>query len=251
MYAAQQHGAVFRFNATVTGVTRSQGQVTGVVLENGDAIAAAIVVNVAGPWSRTVNEMAAVLDDFNPSTRPLEQEVISLPAPPGFGPNEGLCVTDADFGTYFRTSGSGLLVGGMEAPCDELRWLDRPEDVRTSVSLPTWETQSYRLARRIPTAQVPHRPTGIVGVYDVTDDWIPIYDRTNLAGYYVAIGTSGHGFKQAPFVGSLMAALITACEAGHPHDEQAVVVPAPWSGHSVDLGHFSRLRKVSSQSAMN
>ena len=29
-------------------------------------------------------------------------------------------------------------------------------------------------------------------MYDVSDDWIPIYDRTDLDGFYVAIGTSGN-----------------------------------------------------------
>src|ERR1700712_3968143 len=58
MHAAQQHGAVFRFSSTVTEVTRSAGHVTGVVLEGGEVIEAAVVVNVAGPWSRAINEMA-------------------------------------------------------------------------------------------------------------------------------------------------------------------------------------------------
>jgi len=30
---------------------------------------------------------------------------------------------------------------------------------------------------------------------DVSDDWIPIYDKSDLKGYYQAIGTSGNQFR--------------------------------------------------------
>jgi len=33
---------------------------------------------------------------------------------------------------------------------------------------------------------------GATMLYDVADDWIPIYDRTDLDGFYVAIGSSGN-----------------------------------------------------------
>ena len=48
-----------------------------------------------------------------------------------------------------------------------------------------------RLSRRLPSVGVPHERKGVVDLYDVSDDWIPIYDRTDLDGFYVAIGTSG------------------------------------------------------------
>ena len=43
----------------------------------------------------------------------------------------------------------------------------------------------------------------MVGVYDVADDWSAIYDRTDAPGFYVAIGTSGNSFKNAPVSGRL------------------------------------------------
>jgi sarcosine oxidase subunit beta len=86
------------------------------------------------------------------------------------------------------------------------------------------------------------RPSGIAGVYDVTDDWIPVYDCTSLGGYYVAIGTSGNQFKNAPVIGQLMTALITECEAGRDHDADPVIWRAPHTALDVDLSHYSRLR---------
>jgi sarcosine oxidase subunit beta len=92
--------------------------------------------------------------------------------------------------------------------------------------------------------QVPSQKSGIVSAYDITDDWIPIYDRTNLDGYYVAIGTSGHQFKAAPFVGVAMAELVDAVTSGHDHDNDPLVVRGEYTGVDLELGFFSRHREV-------
>ena len=251
-HAAQQNGAEFLYRREVADIITDGARITGVALTGGEYISAPIVVNAAGPWSAKINKMAGALADFNPTTRPMEQEVISVPAPPGFRLGDGgTCVTDPDFATYFRVhAGNTIIVGAMEPECDELVYPDDPDNVITSVRQSTWETQSLRLARRVRNLGIPSKPSGIIGVYDLTDDWIPIYDKTSIGGYYVAIGTSGHGFKQAPFVGELMSELISSVEGGHPHDEQPLQVTGSWTGVTVDLGHFSRLRSVIPQRAM-
>ncbi|CAB4849458.1 unannotated protein [freshwater metagenome] len=251
-HAAEANGAVFRFGCEVVAVLRDGGRVSGVELAGGERVHARVVVNVAGPWSAQLNRLADVLEDFTTTTRPLEHEVVSVPAPADFRLGHGgTCVTDADFATYFRVhAGDTIIVGGLEPPCDELVFLDSPDDAATSISQKTWELQTLRLARRLPGLGIPSTPRGIIGVYDVTEDWIPIYDRTALDGYYVAIGTSGHGFKQAPFVGEIMARLIEQVEGGHDHDREPLVVKGSWTGVDVDLAHFSRLRGVVPQRGM-
>ena len=252
-HAAEANGARFRFKTTMKElVLDGDGRVCGVLLDDGTTVACDVVVNAAGPWSQSVNEAAGALGDFTVSTRPLEQEVISLPLPAGFElDGSGTCVNDPDFGTYFRPHGNTLIVGGMEPECDPLVFLDSPEDARPAVSADTWEVQSLRVARRIPEATIPDRPSGIVGVYDVTEDWIPIYDRTSIPGYYVAIGTSGHGFKQAPVVGEILRHIIEACEGGHDHDNEPLVLIGSYSGAKIELGHFSRKRTIVAQFGMS
>jgi glycine/D-amino acid oxidase-like deaminating enzyme len=105
-----------------------------------------------------------------------------------------------------------------------------------------FEAQVWRLARRLPDLAVPLRPTGLAGVYDVTPDWLPIYDRSSLDGFYLAIGTSGNQFKNAPLVGQMMLDLVDACEAGHDHDADPVTTDCHHIGRTLDLGTFSRLR---------
>ncbi|MEV7028138.1 FAD-dependent oxidoreductase, partial [Kitasatospora sp. NPDC093558] len=112
-----------------------------------------------------------------------------------------------------------------------------------------FRTQVTRAARRFPAIGVPNRPLGVAGVYDVADDWTPIYDRTALDGYYVAMGTSGNQFKNAPLVGRYLAALIDLVEAGHDHDGDPVRYRCEHTGNLVDLGSFSRRRPVLAGSA--
>ena len=123
--------------------------------------------------------------------------------------------------------------------------------MRPAPTTAVYDTQTTRLARRIPDLTVPPRPKGVVGVYDVSDDWIPIYDRTALDGFYVAIGTSGNQFKNAPVIGQLMAALVIAVDDGHDHDADPVRWHAPATGLTVSLGHYSRLRQQHAQSSQS
>ena len=78
----------------------------------------------------------------------------------------------------------------------------------------------------------------------MTEDWIPIYDRSSLPGFYLAVGTSGNQFKNASGVGHLMAELILAVEAGHDHDTDPVHVEMGFTGLELDLGFYSRHRQT-------
>ncbi|MFL5338143.1 MAG: FAD-binding oxidoreductase, partial [Geminicoccaceae bacterium] len=73
----------------------------------------------------------------------------------------------------------------------------------------------------------------------------------SLAGYYMAVGTSGNQFKNAPLAGVLMAELIGACEAGHDHDRDPVKVVGRYTGFEIDLGFFSRLREINRESSFS
>ncbi|MFG2792846.1 NAD(P)/FAD-dependent oxidoreductase [Streptomyces sp. NPDC048419] len=252
MSAAVRHGAAFRFRTAVTGIT-ARDRVTGVDLADGTRLSAPVMINAAGPHSGAVNELAGVGADFAVSTRPLRQEVHEVRAPDGLGRDGGgLLVADPDLGTYFRTTPSGgLLVGGTEPECDPLQWLDDPDDYHLHPTKAIYDAQLYRAARRVPSLTVPHTPRGIAGVYDVSDDWIPIYDKTSLPGFYVAIGTSGNQFKNAPVVGLFLTAIIDACENGRDHDSVPVRPRLPRTGHEVDLSHYSRRRRINSDSSFS
>ena len=261
MVAAQRLGAGFRFRTAVAGIRTAGGRVTGVDLADGSHVDAPVVVNAAGPFSSRLNALAGVLDDFTISTRPLRVEVHQFTAPPGYGaglvpqadPDAlpiGPLLADLDTGHYSRGTLTGeIIVGGVEPACDPMHWVDDPDQVSPALSQQVYRAQSYRAARRMPDLTVPNTPRGIVGVYDVTDDWIPIYDRTALPGFYVAIGTSGNQFKNAPLVGVFLTEIITACENGRDHDVTPVTVTLPRTGNRVDLSTYRRTRPITASSS--
>ena len=248
--AAEAVGGRFLLRRQVTGIRRN-GRVLGVTLENGDQLDAPIVVNVAGPHSAQVNRMAGVEQAMKIRTRPMRHEVHVVPGPPGIDlAADGFHTADGDQGIYFRPeTGGTLLVGSEDPDCDPREWVENPDHFDRAVTRAHWETQVYRLARRIPGLQVPSRMAGVADLYDVSDDWIPVYDASDLPGYYMAVGTSGNQFKNAPVAGHVMAELITACESGRSHDTDPLQVVLPYTGHSLDMGFFSRNREVNTASS--
>jgi glycine/D-amino acid oxidase-like deaminating enzyme len=254
IFAAQRLGALSMFNAVVSDFIRVNGRVAGVRLENGTVIHAPVVVNAAGPWSTQLNRLAGVGADFSIGVRPMRQEVHYLPAPIGYNVagQLGPSLADMDLGTYMRPGpGDMIYVGGTEPECDPLDWIDNPDDANPAVTATTYANQATRAARRLSTLRVPTSPKGVAGVYDVAEDWTPIYDRTELAGFYVAMGTSGNQFKNAPLVGLFLATLIERVEAGHDHDGYPVRYVGEHTGNVINLGAFSRKRPFNASSAGN
>lgn len=249
--AAAHRGARFAYRRRVTAISRA-GQVWRVTIDGAEPVEAPILVNAAGPWSSMVNKMVAATADFTIGVAPMRQEVHHVPAPaPLREPGATLpVISDVDLGIYLRPdSGGNMLVGGTEPECDPLAWVDDPDAVDMHPTMELFEAQVTRAARRFPDLAVPNRPKGIVGVYDVAQDWTPIYDKTALPGFYVAIGTSGNQFKNAPVIGSLMDRIIDAVENGHDHDLDPVHYLCSRTGLHVNLGAFSRKRQVNAESS--
>ncbi|MFJ4584993.1 NAD(P)/FAD-dependent oxidoreductase [Streptomyces echinatus] len=258
--AAARLGVRFLFRRAVVGVLRGEDRVAGVRLADGTAITAPVVVNAAGPWSGGFNRTAGVGAEFTVGVRPLRQEVHQVAAPPrhgagtasgpsGSGTMSGPIVADVDLGTYVRPSGGHFLIGSTLPACDPREWLDDPDGCNPHPTPARFETQVTRAARRFPLLGVPNRPSGIAGVYDAADDWSPIYDRTDLPGFYVAMGTSGNQFKNAPLAGRFLATLVDRVEAGHDHDRDPLRYTGEHTGVVVDLGAFSRRRSLAEGAA--
>ncbi|MCP4693236.1 MAG: FAD-binding oxidoreductase [Desulfobacterales bacterium] len=244
--AAESKGGAFLFNEEVVEIRRDDHRVIGVTLESGKTIDAAVVVNAAGPHSAVINRMAGVEKQMNIKTRALRHEVHFAPSPDGFSyEKDGLVVGDADLGGYHRPeTGNLILVGSEDPSCDEREWIDNPDHFNQEPTLAQYQAQTYRLAKRAPGLRIPNIPKGIADLYDVSDDWIPIYDRSSLDGFYLAIGTSGNQYKNGPVIGLLLAEIIDACENGHDHDRNPVEVNLRNIDFRLNTGFFSRNRDI-------
>lgn len=244
-HAARVHDAQFRFHQEVTAIERGDhGRVRGVRVADGSLLEAPVVVNVGGPHSATINRLAGVAEGMRIRHRPLRQEVFSVAAPEGLRLEDGFpAVADLDIGQYFRPQiGGTWLLGSTEPGCDALHWIDDPDDYDPYPTVEQFEVSMMRAARRVPEFGVPHRPVGLAALYDVADDWVPIYDKSDLPGFFMACATSGNQFKNAPLAGKFIAAIIDAEAAGRDHDHDPVQFTGSRTGRAINLGAFSRLR---------
>tara|TARA_Y100001960_G_scaffold268765_1_gene293889 strand:- start:3 stop:1316 length:1314 start_codon:yes stop_codon:yes gene_type:complete len=251
--AAEANGGDFIFNSEITEIRQQNGKIEGVTLKTGEQIDSPIVVNVAGPHSFVINRMADVEKDMNIKTRALRHEVHHVPSPDGYDfEKDGFHTSDGDNGIYFRPeTGNTILIGSEDPLCDPKEWISDPDNYNQQVTESQWKAQVYRCAKRIPQLKIPSRTSGVVDLYDVSDDWLPIYDKSALKGFYMAIGSSGNQFKNAPVAGHCMAELIDACENGQDHDTNPVKVKTVYTGLELNMGFYSRNREINPNSSFS
>ncbi len=213
--ACRREGVELRFRSPVTGIRFAGDAVRGVALAGGDIIDGDVVVNAAGPWCNALHAMAGV--DLGWDLVPTRIQVIRRDLPPELLPLP--FVFDAASGTYFRPEAGGtqLWAGSVRAE-DEMEAVD-PDDFAATADRAYVDGKIHGVHHRLPG--LPHRGqlSGFAGLYTVNrDDVHPIIGPTPLAGYLVANGFSGHGFKEAPMVGAMLARWITGEEADFDTD---------------------------------
>ncbi len=250
--AGEALGGEYRFKAEVVDILKQDGRVAGVKLADGSTIEAPVVINVAGPHSFCINRLAGVEDGMNIKTRALRQEVCHVPSPKGVPYQQlGTLLSDGDIGCYSRPEvGEHILIGSEDPDCDTLEYVEDPDNYNKGFT-EQWTAQAMREAQRVKDLSVPGQPQGVVDLYDCSDDWIPIYDKSDLPGFYMAIGTSGNQYKNAPVVGVLMAELIQKVEAGQDHDRNPVRFTMHYTKRECDIGFYSRLREINPDSSFS
>ncbi|GAB6143026.1 NAD(P)/FAD-dependent oxidoreductase [Desulfocicer niacini] len=262
MRAAEAKGGTFMFNTEVVEIRSENGKVAGITLKDGTKIDSPVVVNAGGPHSFKVTQMAeGVWEGCNIKTKALRHEVMHCPSPEGYDYlNDGYHMSDGDIGCYVRPEvGNMFLIGSEDPDCDPQEWVDPDEFYAgkgghgrdNQLTDEQWKAQCYRFGKRVPELKVPNQPKGVCDLYDVSDDWIPIYDKTDLGGFYLAVGTSGNQYKNAPVVGRMMAELIDACEKGLDHDNEPFQFTYHYTGRTMDVGFFSRKRDINYNSSFS
>ena len=249
--AAKRHGAEFRYRTAVASILQSGGKVQGVTLADGTTIHAPKVINVAGPHSAVINGMAGVLDDMRIKTRALRHEVAHIPAPAGMRAAGHRIFSDSDAGCYFRPEGADhVLIGSEDPPCDPREWVENPDEFHHDFT-DFFTTMLMRAAQRFPDINVNAAGRGVIDLYDVSDDWIPIYDRAALEGYFMAIGSSGNQFKNAPVAGMLMTALVQAQDSGINTDTAGLMLNLKNAQFDLDSALYSRNRAINHESSFS
>ena len=118
---------------------------------------------------------------------------------------------DISSGIYFRTQNRGQqLVVGSVLEEDEREAVADPDDFPREIDTDFEVAKLHLLHHRLPAMPYRGKVRGYCGLYTVNrNDVHPILGETAIPGFWVANGFSGHGFKLAPAIGSMMAQAIT------------------------------------------
>ncbi|MBK7320265.1 FAD-dependent oxidoreductase [Candidatus Villigracilis affinis] len=192
--AAQKMGVKAISGVEVTGITVSGGNIEEVRTSLG-GIKTRMILNAAGPWSGQVGKMAGIDIPLIPlrrqmfTTNPLKEVPADFPF-----------VIDFAKSLYFHREGEGLLVGMSNQ--DEKPGFDQNVD-------DDFEMVNLEAAiERMPLMEKASRASHWAGLYEVTPDAHPIYGKTDVNGFFLCTGFSGHGFMHGPISGKLMSEFI-------------------------------------------
>ncbi len=205
---ARALGAEVREGVGVTRVLTRGDRVRGVSTTQGE-IECPKVICAANIWSVALARAAGIELPLKAVRIPM----VSLRRPDDFGGRamrHPVCL-DAVNDVYLRPDLHGWTHAG---PLHEDMTADVDPDHYAG---PTPEEASQfqeRAALRVPALARAARRGGWAGIYDVClpDGHYILDEAPQLTGFYLAVGFSGHGFKMAPEVGRMMAALVAAGE---------------------------------------
>jgi sarcosine oxidase subunit beta len=192
--ASQKLGAKAITEIDVTGVGVTGGKITSVKTNQG-VIETPVVVDAAGPWAGVVGKMAGL--DI-PITSLRRQMFTTTPLPQL--PRDFPFVIDFAQSLYFHREGEGVLTG-MSNPGETHGFDENVDD--------NWEMVNMEAAiSRLPMLEKAGLLSHWAGLYEVTPDAHPIFGKTQVDGFYVVGGFSGHGFMHGPVSGKIMAEII-------------------------------------------
>lgn len=192
--AAQKMGVQAVTDAEVTGITVSGGEVRAVQTSLGE-VQTRTILNAAGPWAGLIGQMAGVSLPIVPLRR---QMFTTNPLPEV--PADFPFVIDFAKSLYFHREGEGLLIGMSNQ--NEKPGFDQNVDE-------DFELVNLEAAiERMPLMEKASRASHWAGLYEVTPDAHPIYGSTDVKGFTVCTGFSGHGFMHGPVSGKLMSEYI-------------------------------------------
>jgi len=197
---AKELGAEFRFKEEVEQIVVRDGKVQGVKARSG-IYSAPVVVDAAGPFSKTVCRTAGVEIPVTPDsheaaiTEPVKSFFTAMVVDLRPGPDSK--------NYYFYQNSLGQIVFCI-TPEPLMVGNDRRE---TSVFLPQVGARMVRLLPRLKNLRVRRMWRGL---YPMTPDGSPLVGwNTQVQGLLHATGMCGQGFMLGPGVGQVVARMIT------------------------------------------
>ncbi|MGE5561069.1 MAG: NAD(P)/FAD-dependent oxidoreductase [Chloroflexota bacterium] len=204
--AARRLGVDIETGVEVTGIRVAGGRIVAVETNRG-AISTGTVVNCAGPYSQLIGAMAGVkLPVYSERHQILVTEPVDRLQDP--------MVMSFSRAFYVQQSPHGSFIMGFGDP-------NEPHDAYETGH--TWEfleTVAKVITWHLPVISKLRVVRQWSGMYNLTPDRQPILGPVDdVAGYYQAIGFSGHGFMLGPVIGELLAQRILGLPLTMPIDQ--------------------------------
>jgi sarcosine oxidase subunit beta len=170
--------------------------------------AATVVVNAAGPWLSAVNELVQSSDKL-PVESERHEALITETTGPLFDP----MIVSYSPNCYFQQFHfTGQIIGCYTPE-------KRIEGIQNGCSYEFAGTFSNRVLEVVPELGNLKVVRSWPGWYTMTPDGSPIIGETNVKGFWVIGGASGHGFMLGPALGRSLAELICRGESSIGVDE--------------------------------
>ncbi|MDI6809312.1 MAG: FAD-binding oxidoreductase [Candidatus Eisenbacteria bacterium] len=109
-------------------------------------------------------------------------------------------VVDFHTGLYMRKESGGIVMGMVDK--------DEPSSTNTIVDWDYMLKMVECAVARVPVLEKAKVMRGWAGLYDITPDSHAILGKTEVNGFYLAAGFSGHGFMHAPAVGKVISEIV-------------------------------------------
>ncbi len=192
--SAKKQGATLIQDCEVTGIQVSGGKVNGVTTTKG-GFSAPIIINAAGNWGAQIGKMVGL--DIPMVT--WTHDVAFLVRPKGLRPFPAFI--DDSIEMYGRPEGSSLVLAAMEE--DSFR--NEAPGAESQKTAPEFiERLIEKICQRIPKMEESGVHSIHVGRDGLPPDQRAIFGPAGPAGFYLACGLSGTGFKTSPIAGRAM-----------------------------------------------
>jgi sarcosine oxidase subunit beta len=192
--AAQRKGVEFYTYTKAEDIITENGKVKKVITDQGE-IETNKVVNAAGGFSKEVSRMAGI---EIPTKSERHEILVTEQVNPILKP----MVMSFSYNIYCQQTPDGSFVMGYGDP-------DEPESHNIKSSWQFLEEMSKKATHLLPFLKKIRVIRQWAGLYNITPDAQPILDEaTDLEGFFMAVGFSGHGFMIAPMTGILMSEMI-------------------------------------------
>src|SRR6056297_2848639 len=192
--AAERKGVKFYTYTEAKDIVVKNGKIKKVITDQGE-IATNRVVNAAGGFSKEVGQMAGI--DI-PTKSERHEILVTEQVNPILKP----MVMSFSYNIYCQQTPDGSFVMGYGDP-------NEPESHNIRSSWQFLEEMAKKATYLLPFLKDIRVIRQWAGLYNITPDAQPILDEaTDLEGFFMAVGFSGHGFMIAPMTGILMSEMI-------------------------------------------